>query len=123
MPRVGFEPTIAVFEQAKTFHVLDRAAVIGTVYTEHEHRKTADIHSCLEWDSNPRSQCSSGQRHFVPQTAQPLGSILSLLCVLILCKTAFFSVIGLFPLDVLIFMYDRICVVYLSYVSFPLFSS
>jgi hypothetical protein len=32
MPRVGFEPTIPVFERAKTIHVLDRAAtVIGTV--------------------------------------------------------------------------------------------
>jgi hypothetical protein len=31
MPRVGFEPTIPVFEQAKTVHTLDRAAtVIGT---------------------------------------------------------------------------------------------
>jgi hypothetical protein len=30
MPEVGFEPTIPVFEWAKTVHVLDRAAsVIG----------------------------------------------------------------------------------------------
>jgi hypothetical protein len=30
MPRVGFEPTITVFELAKTFHALHRvAAVIG----------------------------------------------------------------------------------------------
>jgi hypothetical protein len=30
IPRAGFEPTIPVFERAKTFHVLDRAApVIG----------------------------------------------------------------------------------------------
>jgi hypothetical protein len=30
MPRVGFEPTIPVFERAKTFHALDRAnTVIG----------------------------------------------------------------------------------------------
>jgi hypothetical protein len=32
----------------------------------------ADIHPCLEWDTNPRSQCSSGWRHFVPFTARPL---------------------------------------------------
>jgi hypothetical protein len=25
MPRVGFEPTIPVFERAKTVHILDRA--------------------------------------------------------------------------------------------------
>jgi hypothetical protein len=31
MPRVGFEPTIPVFERAKMVHALDRAAaVIGT---------------------------------------------------------------------------------------------
>jgi hypothetical protein len=23
-------------------------------------------HPCLEWDSNPRSQCSRGRRHFMP---------------------------------------------------------
>jgi hypothetical protein len=28
MPRVGFEPTIPVFERAKTVHVLDRAATV-----------------------------------------------------------------------------------------------
>jgi hypothetical protein len=28
MPRVGFELTIAVFERAKTFHALDRAATV-----------------------------------------------------------------------------------------------
>jgi hypothetical protein len=36
MPRVGFEPTIPVFEQAKTFHALDRAATVigGKKYGE-----------------------------------------------------------------------------------------
>jgi hypothetical protein len=28
MPRVGFEPTIEVFERTKTIHVLDRAATV-----------------------------------------------------------------------------------------------
>jgi hypothetical protein len=28
MPRVGFEPTFPVFEQAKTFHASDRAATV-----------------------------------------------------------------------------------------------
>jgi hypothetical protein len=28
MPQVGFEPTIPVFEQAKTVHGLDRAATV-----------------------------------------------------------------------------------------------
>jgi hypothetical protein len=29
MPRVGFEPTIPVFERAETVHVLDRAATVN----------------------------------------------------------------------------------------------
>jgi hypothetical protein len=34
MPRVEFEPTIPVFERAKTVHALDRAAtVIGLLYS------------------------------------------------------------------------------------------
>jgi hypothetical protein len=32
----------------------------------HTHRKSADKHPCLEWDSNPQSQCLSKQRHFMP---------------------------------------------------------
>jgi hypothetical protein len=28
MPRVGFEPTIPVFQRVKTFHALDRAAPV-----------------------------------------------------------------------------------------------
>jgi hypothetical protein len=31
---------------------------------QHAHR-----HPCLDWDSNPRSQCSSRRRQFMPQTA------------------------------------------------------
>jgi hypothetical protein len=34
MPRMEFEPTISVFEWAKTVHALDRAAtVIGHIYS------------------------------------------------------------------------------------------
>jgi hypothetical protein len=32
MPRVEFEPTIQVFERAKTFYALDRAATVIGVY-------------------------------------------------------------------------------------------
>jgi hypothetical protein len=28
MPRMGFEPTIPVFEREKTVHALDRAAIV-----------------------------------------------------------------------------------------------
>jgi hypothetical protein len=28
-------------------------------------------HSCLEWDSNPRSQCLCRRRHVIPQIARP----------------------------------------------------
>jgi hypothetical protein len=42
------------------------------LYTgQHKHRIDADRHSCLEWDSNPRSQCSSERRQFMPQAARP----------------------------------------------------
>jgi hypothetical protein len=37
--------------------------------------KNAYTLPCLERDSNLRSQCSSGRREFVPQTAQPLGPV------------------------------------------------
>jgi hypothetical protein len=30
----------------------------------YKHRINADIHPCLEWDSKPRSQCSSERRQF-----------------------------------------------------------
>jgi hypothetical protein len=65
MPVVGFEPTIPVSEQAKTVHALDRAVtVIGT--GRHKQRINAERHPCPEWNSNPRSQCSSGRRCFMP---------------------------------------------------------
>jgi hypothetical protein len=32
MPRVGFEPTIPVFERAKTVHALDRAVTVIAMY-------------------------------------------------------------------------------------------
>jgi hypothetical protein len=36
------------------------------------HRTNAHRHPCLECDSNPRSQCLSARRRFIPQTARPL---------------------------------------------------
>jgi hypothetical protein len=33
---------------------------------QHKHRIKAHRHPCLEWDSNPRSQCSRGRRRFMP---------------------------------------------------------
>jgi hypothetical protein len=32
---------------------------------QHKHRINAYRHSCLEWDSNPRSQCSSWRGHLM----------------------------------------------------------
>jgi hypothetical protein len=32
MLRVGFEPTIPVFEQLKTYHALDRATTVITLF-------------------------------------------------------------------------------------------
>jgi hypothetical protein len=33
---------------------------------QHKYRINSNIHPCLEWDSNPRSHCSSGRRRFMP---------------------------------------------------------
>jgi hypothetical protein len=33
---------------------------------QHKHRINTHRHPCLEWDSNPQSQCSSGRRRFLP---------------------------------------------------------
>jgi hypothetical protein len=33
---------------------------------QHKHRINAYSQPCLEWDSNPRFQCSSGRRKFMP---------------------------------------------------------
>jgi hypothetical protein len=59
----------------KLMNVLDRNPLTGDrpdarpLPTEdNTTQKNADIHPCLEWDSNPRSQCSSGRRQYVPQT-------------------------------------------------------
>jgi hypothetical protein len=39
---------------------------------QHKHRINANTYPCIEWDSNPRSQSSSGRRRFMPQTVRPL---------------------------------------------------
>jgi hypothetical protein len=46
----------------------------AATYTQHKHRINAHKHPCLECDSKPRSQCSSGRRLFKPQTARQLLS-------------------------------------------------
>jgi hypothetical protein len=35
MSRVGFEPTIPVFQRAKTFHAVDRAATVNSNFMNH----------------------------------------------------------------------------------------
>jgi hypothetical protein len=46
---------------------------------QHKHRINALSHPCLEWDWNPRSQCSSGRRQFIPYAARPLCSAPSII--------------------------------------------
>jgi hypothetical protein len=65
MPRVGFEPTIPVFEREKTVHALDHAAtVIGgdfelrdlknrAVHFEFEVLTTVTMKSTILWDATP----------------------------------------------------------------------
>jgi hypothetical protein len=39
----------------------------AAAYTgQHKHTMNADRHPCIEWDSNPQSQCSSEWRQFIP---------------------------------------------------------
>jgi hypothetical protein len=42
---------------------------------QHKHRINPHRHPCLKWDSNPRSQCLSGWRHSMAQTAGTLWSV------------------------------------------------
>jgi hypothetical protein len=39
---------------------------VATCTGQHKHRRNAHRHPCLEWDSNPCSQCSNRRRHFMP---------------------------------------------------------
>jgi hypothetical protein len=41
---------------------------------QHKHRINAHRNPCLKWDSNLRSQCSSGRRRFMTYTARTLWS-------------------------------------------------
>jgi hypothetical protein len=38
----------------------------------HKHRIRTNRHPCLDWDSNPLSQCLCGRRYFMPQITRPL---------------------------------------------------
>jgi hypothetical protein len=42
---------------------------------QHQHGINAHRHACLEWESNPRSQCSTGRRWLMPLdgTASVIG--------------------------------------------------
>jgi hypothetical protein len=45
------------------------------LHTGHLKRRiNANRHPFPEWDSNPRHQCSSGRRHFMPYITRPLWS-------------------------------------------------
>jgi hypothetical protein len=48
MPQVGFEPTIPVFERAKTAHALDRAAnVLGFMYFIQVEKTLVCMHNAI----------------------------------------------------------------------------
>jgi hypothetical protein len=72
MPRVGFEPTISVFEQAKTFHASDKAAtVIGRCKTVADEVTALQTSHCA--GSEPIFYSSSS-----PTRIGPLGSFRSI---------------------------------------------
>jgi hypothetical protein len=43
---------------------------------KHKHRINADRHQCLDWYTNPRSQCLRGRKHFMPYTTRPVWSVI-----------------------------------------------
>jgi hypothetical protein len=47
---------------------------IATYKGQHKHRIHAHRHSYLKWDSNPRSQCTSVRRQFMPKIAAQVTS-------------------------------------------------
>jgi hypothetical protein len=46
MLQVGFEPTIEVFEQAKTVHALDGAATVLGLQVDHRHKMYRSSTDC-----------------------------------------------------------------------------
>jgi hypothetical protein len=49
MPRVGFQSTTPVFERAKTFHSLDRAATADVAHRRQKSGKQSQIYA-VQWD-------------------------------------------------------------------------
>jgi hypothetical protein len=54
--------------------------------TQSQNKRTQTFR--IDWDSNPRSQCSSGRRRFMPYTARPL-SLARLVTTLNYCAIAY----------------------------------
>jgi hypothetical protein len=90
MPRVRFEPTVSVFERAKTVHALDRAAnVIGILRLRSKYFSQHNVlkHSYSEFSLNARNQ--------VPHPRKTGES--SIVCILILIDTNPFCMKNLVP--------------------------
>jgi hypothetical protein len=64
---------VSIWTVGRTFWIGDRPNTRPLLTQDNTTQKNADTHPCLEWDSNPQSQCLSGWRQYMPQTAQPLG--------------------------------------------------
>jgi hypothetical protein len=43
MPQVGFEPTIPLFERAKTVHALDRTVIVIGIKNTYKHENTHNL--------------------------------------------------------------------------------
>jgi hypothetical protein len=80
MPPVGFEPTIPVFERAKTVHVLDRAATaIGALLTTHKEIPTNFLllYSLIQALAASMKLSASLQLLDLGQTVGLLGRVIS----------------------------------------------
>jgi hypothetical protein len=91
VPWVGFEPTIPVFEGAKTVHALDRAATV--IDTLHLSIRLSVVESTVFWVLMP---CSSerarrfGETDFLHLDCRRVNSACHLL-LLVCCLAFFFS--------------------------------
>jgi hypothetical protein len=60
-----FFSLLILYKVGRTSWAVDKPVARPLPTRQHKHRINLDIHPCLMWDSNPRSQCLSGRRPFM----------------------------------------------------------
>jgi hypothetical protein len=72
-PGLFFSSVIFFYTDGRTPWTSDQPTQARCLHTV-QRKHGINRHLCLEWDSNPRSQCSTERRQFMPQIARPLWS-------------------------------------------------